>query len=222
MSQESLTNKNHYVLAEIKLVNKAFHINFGKQTVLGICDSGSEISVIRKDWLPDKEELEGESATVLLQGAFHDGIKAQLRNVEACMVDDEEEGLYGEKVMITCAVTDCLKSSYALITTQDYATLLQQRQICRPKVCVNSKTNNIIDTSTFELEERVMDRVEVNEIEIVSVENGDKLLEESLKIDFEKESNEDLVKLQRSDETLTRYWRYAEGKEKGKTEIFCE
>src|SRR5207245_3081215 len=102
----------------------------------------------------------------------------------------------------------------------DYATLLQKKKICKTKVCVDSSKNNIIDTDTFEQEERVMNRLEMNEIEIVSVEKGDKLLEESLKIDFEKESNEDLVKLQKSDETLTRFWQYAEGMEKGKTKFF--
>ena len=216
----SLLNKDHHVLVENKLVNKAFHINFGKHTVLGICDSGSEISVIRRDWLVNTDEEEGESASVVLQGAFHDGIKAQLRNVEACLVVDEDEGLFGEKVLITCAVTNCLKSAYALITTQDYATLLQQNKICRPKVCVDSSTNKIIGNDTFEQEERVMDRLEVNEIEITSVKKGDKLLEESLKIDFEKESNEDLVQMQKSDQSLAKYWSSAKHRDKNETKIF--
>src|SRR5437867_1549953 len=62
--------------------------------------------------------------------------------------------------------------------------------------------------------------MEINQIQIESREKGDKMLEESLKIDFEKESNEDFLKLQQEDGSLSQYWKDVKRKRKEETKFF--
>ena len=57
-----------------------------------------------------KQGEEEEKSTVKLQAAFGESIIADLRNVEVSLVDSEDEEKQGEKVALTCALTDQLRS----------------------------------------------------------------------------------------------------------------
>ena len=107
----NMIDQSKMALVDNKLVNKAFKINFEAQTCLAICDSGSDISVLKNGMLPVTDDAdEGERSTVKLQGAFDTGIVAQLRNVSACLVSDDEDERRGETIVLTCAITDELRS----------------------------------------------------------------------------------------------------------------
>src|SRR2546425_388274 len=179
----NVINQNELTLVDSKLVNKAFKIQVGQQRCLAICDSGAQISVLQKYMVTDHAD-EQEKAQVKLQGAFGDGIIAELRNVSVSLVGSEEDDKQGENVVLTCALTDQLKSKYALITVQDYSALLKQNKVCRPTVVVNNVTNTLVDEEREQCRNELIESLEIDQIELSSLEKGDKLLEESLKIEL--------------------------------------
>ena len=135
----------------------------------------------------------------------------------------EDEEKYGRNldsgVMITCAITDKLNSSYGLLSLADFKTLSDRNQILVPDTCVVSNTNLLCLNKDSNNESQLVENRILNKIDDLAVEEGEKMNLEEVVLDCQVEKNEDFRNMQLDDISLNRCWKSLKLKD---TEFFID
>jgi hypothetical protein len=104
------------------------------EPIMGLVDSGTQISVLRRNCLPINFD-DSDGSPISLVSAFGQRVKAVLLNLTIRLqADVEEEGTPHTYVPITVAVTDELTNEDLLLTFEDYLTLKSNNMSFVPNV----------------------------------------------------------------------------------------
>src|SRR5437867_10165804 len=109
-------------------------LNIGGKLITFLLDSGSQLSVLRKDLLPEDFSYDDgpPGRRVLLKGAFGPEVPAQLLKVEAALSD--EFGSELPAVALNIALCDSLNDNIGLLSMHDYNVLRNATNIVCPDI----------------------------------------------------------------------------------------
>src|SRR3989442_13211623 len=104
-------------------------VNIGGKLITFLLDSGSQLSVLRKDLFPEDFSYNGgpPGRRVLLKGAFGPEVRAHLLKVEASLCD--EFGSERPAVVLNISLCDSLNGKICLLSMHDYNVLLNATNI---------------------------------------------------------------------------------------------
>ena len=109
-------------------------IDFGRGPRAAYVDSGSDMTIVTRDMIPDDiiDECENQGNSMVLIGAFGEMAKAIMANIPVCM--PREDNKPSPKVMLTCALTERLARGVALVSLSDYEILKSAQKQMIPQV----------------------------------------------------------------------------------------
>src|SRR3989442_1269311 len=194
-------------------------VNFGNDFVLCKIDSGADLTILTSQMINKDCLADGSSVTkVNLMPAFGNLETAILCNVEARLLKNKDDknncGRDLESgIILTCAISDKLNSSYGLLSLADYKSLCEHNQILIPNTCIVSNTNLLCTEIDSINGSQLAENKILNSVDVLAVEDGEKMNLEEVPINFEVEKNAGFKDMQLEDVSLNRCWKSLELKD---------
>src|SRR3989442_452219 len=185
------------------------NLNLGEdgKLITFLLDSGSQLSVLRKDLLPEDFSYNDSppGRRVFLKGAFGPEVTAQLLKVEAALSD--EFGSELPAVVLNIALCDSLNGNIGLLSMHDYNFLLNSTNIVCPDVKLLNNSGRIVAPYLNLNIAALHDDMILSDNDSRQASQGHRF--DNLKlfdIDLTKESPEQFKLEQRDDVTLKPWW----------------
>ena len=212
VSHTNSTNKAKYNHNEEHIVN----IEIAGKRISMLLDSGTQVSVIRSDLLPEDYYVSNNIIRqVKLLGAFGDAVSADIMEIEAKIAKADEEGVSNHfYTSLNIAVCDQLNGDIGLLSVSDYH-LLNDNTSFIPNVKVVPNVGRLcLDCRNVDVAELIENNL-VSDNDLVNVALGGKFDNKSiLPIDLKGESYEKFKEDQLNDSSLINCWKVAANEDK--------
>ena len=196
-------------------------VNFGREDVECLVDSGAEISVLQPSMCDEGASDESGVTELMLQGAFGEAISAKLSNVAACLVKSPTVGVSRAQAMLCCAISSKLVGARALLTVADYMTLVKASDTFIPEVTYISNTRILFDDPlvNHNSNSNRLEILAVNSTDLQAVDRGEKIHSLNLPrlgVELTRIKEVDSYRVsQMGDESLKACWEKASQSESG-------
>jgi len=153
------------------------YIDFGLGPKDFILDTGSDLTIIRPEYLTDNYQT-NKIGTAKLQSAFGQLVEATVVECPARLLSPDNE-FDLPFVSITCAVTDQLQQPTGLLSLHDYELLLNSERVFKVNACTRSSKKHNSSVAVDSPKQHIMKAVDSIDVALLKLTDEYRLLQKN-------------------------------------------